>query len=74
MTAQFPFNGRVNLHEEQRNRTRARLYEAAMQEYRRVGFEQASVARVVREAGVSRPSFREGYTAGIAATSGLSSR
>ncbi len=57
MTAQFPFNSRVNLHEEQRNKTRALLFEAAMQEYRRVGFERASVARIAREAGVSRPSF-----------------
>ncbi len=57
MTAQSPFNSRVNRHEHQRNKTRALLFEAAMQEYRRVGFEQASVARIAREAGVSRPSF-----------------
>lgn len=57
MTAQSPFNSRVNLHEEQRNKTRALLFEAAMQEYRRVGFDRASVARIARNAGVSRPSF-----------------
>ncbi len=37
--------------------TRARLFEAAIAEFRRVGFARASVARIAREAGVSRPSF-----------------
>jgi len=37
--------------------TRARLFEAAIAEFRRVGFSRASVANIAREAGVSRPSF-----------------
>ena len=37
--------------------TRTRLFEAAIAEFRRVGFSRASVARIAREAGVSRPSF-----------------
>jgi len=37
--------------------TRARLFEAAIAEFRRVGFARANVARIAREAGVSRPSF-----------------
>ena len=37
--------------------TRAHLFEAAIAEFRRSGFEQASVARIAREAGVSRPTF-----------------
>lgn len=57
MTEQSPFGSRVNRHEEQRNKTRALLFEAAMQEYRRVGFDRASVALIARNAGVSRPSF-----------------
>jgi AcrR family transcriptional regulator len=57
VTAQFPFNSRVNRHEHQRAKTHALLFEAAIQEYRRVGFERASVARIARDAGVSRPSF-----------------
>lgn len=37
--------------------TRARLFEAALAEFRRVGFARANVARIARDAGVSRPSF-----------------
>lgn len=37
--------------------TRTLLFEAAIAEFRRVGFSRASVARIAREAGVSRPSF-----------------
>ncbi len=37
--------------------TRAILFEAAIAEFRRVGFSRASVTRIAREAGVSRPSF-----------------
>ncbi len=37
--------------------TRARLYEAALDEFRRAGYEQASIARIAEAAGVSRPSF-----------------
>jgi AcrR family transcriptional regulator len=43
--------------ERQVDSTRARLFEAAIAEFRRVGFDRASVARIAREAGVSRPSF-----------------
>ena len=43
--------------ERQVDSTRARLFEAALAEFRRVGFDRASVARIAREAGVSRPSF-----------------
>jgi AcrR family transcriptional regulator len=39
------------------DRTRARLFEAAVDEFRRVGFDRASIARIASEAGVSRPSF-----------------
>jgi len=37
--------------------TRARLFEAAIAEFRRVGVDRANVARIARQAGVSRPSF-----------------
>ncbi len=37
--------------------TRTLLFEAAIAEFRRVGFSSAKVARIAREAGVSRPSF-----------------
>ena len=37
--------------------TRARLFEAAIAEFRRVGLARANVARIAREAGVSRPTF-----------------
>ena len=37
--------------------TRRRIYEAALEEFRRVGFEAASISRITRRAGVSRPSF-----------------
>ena len=43
--------------ERQVDATRARLFEAAIAEFRRVGFARANVARIAREAGVSRPSF-----------------
>ncbi len=37
--------------------TRTLLFEAAIAEFRRVGISRASVARIARDAGVSRPSF-----------------
>ena len=37
--------------------TRAALFHAALEEFREVGFDGASVARIARAAGVSRPSF-----------------
>ena len=43
--------------ERQTDSTRARLFEAALAEFRRAGFERANVTRIAREAGVSRPSF-----------------
>jgi AcrR family transcriptional regulator len=39
------------------DRTRRRLFEAAMTEFRRVGVERASIGRIAETAGVSRPSF-----------------
>ncbi len=38
-------------------RTRARLFEAAVAEFRRVGFDRASISRIASAASVSRPSF-----------------
>jgi AcrR family transcriptional regulator len=53
---QLPFGGPTR-RDRQRDLTRARLFEAALAEFGRVGFDRASVARIAREAGVSRPSF-----------------
>lgn len=54
MSLPSPLPGR---RERQVESTRARLFEAAIAEFRRAGFDRASVARIAREAGVSRPSF-----------------
>lgn len=43
--------------ERQVDSTRSRLFQAALAEFQRVGFARASVSRIAREAGVSRPSF-----------------
>jgi AcrR family transcriptional regulator len=43
--------------ERQIDSTRARLFQAAIAEFRRVGFARANVATITRKAGVSRPSF-----------------
>jgi AcrR family transcriptional regulator len=48
---------RAGPRERQRAATRERLYEAALAEFRRKGFEHASVSEIARAAGVSRPSF-----------------
>jgi AcrR family transcriptional regulator len=48
---------RIGPRERQRAATRERIYLAALAEFRRVGFERASVAEIARAAGVSRPSF-----------------
>jgi AcrR family transcriptional regulator len=48
---------RPSRRERQVDSTRARLFEAAIAEFRRVGVGRANVARIAREAGVSRPSF-----------------
>jgi AcrR family transcriptional regulator len=47
----------VGPRERQRAATRERLYEAALAEFRRQGFEHASVSEIARAASVSRPSF-----------------
>ena len=43
--------------ERQVDSTRARLFQAAVAEFRRVGTDRANVTRIARAAGVSRPSF-----------------
>lgn len=43
--------------ERQIDSTRARLFQAALAEFQHVGFARASVSRIAREAGVSRPTF-----------------
>jgi len=48
---------RIRPRERRGDRTRARLVEAALDELREQGFERASIARVARAAGVSRPTF-----------------
>jgi AcrR family transcriptional regulator len=55
-SAASPFE-RQSARELQRQRTRARLFEAALAEFAKVGFDRASVAEIARAAGVSRPSF-----------------
>ena len=48
---------RITPRARQRAATRERLYAAAVDEFRRVGFERASVSDIARTAGVSRPNF-----------------
>jgi TetR/AcrR family transcriptional repressor of uid operon len=43
--------------ERRRDRTRERLFEAAIEEFRREGFDRASIAQIAKRAGVSRASF-----------------
>ena len=43
--------------ERQRDTTRTLIFQAALDEFRRSGFDRASISRIAREAGVSRPSF-----------------
>ncbi len=43
--------------EQQREATRRRVFVAAIDEFKRVGFARASVAAIAKRAGVSRPSF-----------------
>ena len=50
-----PF-ARASLREQQRGATRERILDAAIAEFRRVGFERASISEIARTAGVSRPS------------------
>src|SRR5206468_12098703 len=54
--APSPFE-RPSAREIQRQRTRARLFAAALAEFARAGFDNASVAEIARAADVSRPSF-----------------
>jgi AcrR family transcriptional regulator len=56
MRSDSPYH-RVDGREQRSTQTRARIFEAALAEFRRVGFEAASVTEVARAAGVSRPSF-----------------
>jgi AcrR family transcriptional regulator len=48
---------RPGARERQRTATRERLFNAAIAEFRRRGFERANVADIARAAGVARPSF-----------------
>ena len=48
---------RIRPRETRGDRTRARLVEAALDEFREHGFERASIARIAQAAGVSRPTF-----------------
>jgi len=48
---------RPDAREQKSFETRRRIYEAALEEFRRVGFDAASIARIAVRAGVSRPSF-----------------
>jgi AcrR family transcriptional regulator len=48
---------RITRRERKSDRTHARLYEAALDEFRRTGFDRSSVSRIARKAGVSRASF-----------------
>jgi AcrR family transcriptional regulator len=50
-----PF-ARASLREQQRSATRERIFDAAIAEFRRVGFERASISEIARTVGVSRPS------------------
>lgn len=43
--------------ESQRELTRRRLFDAAIEEFRREGFDRASITRIAKRAGVSRASF-----------------
>ena len=43
--------------ESKRDLTRKRLFDAAIEEFRREGFDRASIARIAKRAGVSRASF-----------------
>lgn len=56
MRSDSPFR-RPDARERKALGTRRRLYAAALEEFRRVGFEAASISRITRRAGVSRPSF-----------------
>jgi AcrR family transcriptional regulator len=53
---EYPIS-RPTRRERKRDLTRARLYEAALDEFRRAGFDRSSVSRIARDAGVSRASF-----------------
>jgi AcrR family transcriptional regulator len=55
-SAVSPFD-RSGAREQQRQRTRARLYQEALAEFARVGFDRASVSEIARAADVSRPAF-----------------
>ena len=48
---------RLTRRERKRDITRARLYDAALDEFRRAGYDRSSVSRIAQAAGVSRASF-----------------
>jgi TetR/AcrR family transcriptional repressor of uid operon len=50
-------NGKFKPREKKRLETRARIYEAAMDEFREVGFQSASIDRIVERVGVARGTF-----------------
>ena len=50
-----PF-ARISPRERQRSETRERIFEAAIAEFRRVGFERTSISDIAKAAEVSRPS------------------
>jgi AcrR family transcriptional regulator len=49
--------GALSRRERKRDLTRARLFDAALAEFRLAGFDRSSVSRIARQAGVSRASF-----------------
>ena len=53
---QFPLRSPTP-REQKRDLTRARLFEATLEEFRRAGFARANVSRIAQRAEVSRPSF-----------------
>jgi len=53
---QYPIT-RLTPRERKRDLTRARLFDAALEEFHKVGFDRSSVSRIARKAGVSRASF-----------------
>ena len=50
-------NGKFKPREKKRLETRARIYQAAMDEFREVGFQAASIDRIVERVGVARGTF-----------------
>ncbi len=53
---EFPFHA-PTARDRQRDRTRGRLFESAIEAFRREGFDRTSVSTIAKRAGVSRASF-----------------